>query len=198
MKKLMFILLIISIIGCHSKTTSLLSPSTEEINSTLAKNYTFPQDWLGEWTGQLNIYDSLGLKNQIPMALNLSKTDTAGIFNWTIIYGSDSTAQKREYLLKEIDAPAGHYIIDEKNGILLDAFLFNNELVSIFEVMSNTLIITYARKSDNLNFSVKVFPSESIRSSGNTIHNNQEIPAVNSFHLKSTQVAILNKKCLVE
>ena len=84
-------------------------------------NYVFPDDWLGNWLGDLRIYNSQGLKQTIPMSLELSKTDTIGKFNWAIIYGQDSTAQKRDYQLIEIDSSKGHYLIDEKNGIFLDA-----------------------------------------------------------------------------
>ena len=195
-------LLLLLQISCTHK---LLKPQPDSkifidtlIKSTLDKPFSFPHDWLGYWSGKLNIYNSAGLSDQITMALDISKTDSIGLYNWTIIYGTDSTAQRREYQLKEIDSQIGHYLIDEKNGILIDAFLIQNELNSIFEVMGNTLIISYALKNSELQFTVKVFPSKEKRISGDIEYETQEIPTVKSFELKSVQTAKLYKKCLVE
>jgi hypothetical protein len=132
------------------------------------------------------------------MALDISNTDSAGLYNWTIIYDLDSTIQRREYQLKELNSGLGHYLIDEKNGIFLDAYHIQNELISKFEVMGSTLIISYALEDDVMVFSVKVFPSKEVRVSGNIIDGKEEIPKVSSFQLKSSQVAKLYKKCLVE
>lgn len=167
-------------------------------DSSTIGEYIFPDDWLGYWSGNLNIYNSKGLKQTIPMSLDLSKTDTSGIYTWAIIYGQDSTAQRRDYQLMEVDASTGHYLIDEKNGILLDAYHIHNELNTVFEVMGNTLLTSYKIENDELEFSVKLFPSEEVRVSGDTIIESQDIPKVSSFNLTVSQIARLQKKCLVE
>lgn len=204
MKTLTFSIIILFFLGlsCSQKRLNIkpdfLTENDSNLISAINPNYSFPHDWLGYWSGELNIYDSTGLNNQLEMALDISKTDTIGVYNWTIIYGADSMEQKRKYQLKELDSTTGHYLIDEKNGILLDVYLFNNELNSIFEVSGNTLFITYKRVLENLIFSVKVYSSKEIRISGNIKDQNQEIPIVNSFKLKTTQEALLHKNCLVE
>ena len=66
------------------------------------------------------------------MALESSITDVSGQYTWAIIYGADSIAVRRVYMLNEVDKSKGHYIIDEKNGKLLDTFLIDNELISVF------------------------------------------------------------------
>ncbi len=162
------------------------------------KEYIFPDDWLGQWSGELKIYKTEGLKQTVPMSLDLSETDSIGIYTWAIIYGKDSTAQRRNYQLRVVDKLKGHYLIDEKNGILLDAYHIHNELNSIFEVMGNTLMTSYKIEEDEIVFSVKVFPSKEIRISGDTLIDNQEIPKVSSFEYTVNQVARLQKKCLVE
>ena len=169
---------------------------SKDMSST--KQYVFPDDWLGYWSGDLNIYNSKGLKQTVPMSLDLAETDTLGTYTWAIIYGQDSTAQRRDYQLKEIDTSMGHYLIDEKNGILLDAYHIHNELSSVFEVMGNTLLTSYKLEHGEMVFSVKLFPSEEVRISGDTIMENQDIPKVSSFQLTVNQIARLQKKCLVE
>jgi len=204
MKYCLFIItiLVFSLISCSHKNvkTNIGSQNhSQHLTDSLSiDDYTFPKDWLGYWSGELKIYDSNGLKQKVSMSLDLAKTDNLGIYTWAIMYGSDSTAQRREYELKEIDPSKGHYLIDEKNGILLDAYHIHNELISVFEVMGNSLITSYAIKNQELIFSVKMFPSKEIRVSGDTIILNQEIPKVNSYQMKISQVARLQKKCLVE
>ena len=196
---LLFFCLLISIVAsCHPKTAKAITNTFNKEASSSIVIDSFPIDWFGDWSGPLYIHDSLGRKDPIPMSLKISETDSSGVYNWVIGYGKDSTLQERPYLLKSINAAAGHFLIDERNGILIDAFYLNNELTSIFEVMGNTLVIGYSKKDQEMVFSVKVYTYKSIRSSGDGIYNGQEIPEVNSFYLKSVQEAVLNKKCLVE
>ncbi len=169
-----------------------------ELDTLPSKIYDFPNDWLGNWSGDLEIYNAQGLKQIVQMSLDLSTTDTAGIYTWAITYGQDSTAQKRDYQLIEVDSSKGHYLIDERNGIFLDAYHIHDELSSIFEVMGNMLLTSYKIEIDELIFSVKVFPSEEVRVSGDTLIGNQEIPQVSSYQLNINQIARLQKKCLVE
>ena len=149
---------------------------------------------MGNWTGELEIHDAMGPKQTVPMSLYLSETDTSGIYDWVILYGMDSLSDMRNYVLKEIDKSKGHYMIDEKNGILIDAYFIQNELTSIFAVMGNTLVCSYRREGEELIFAIKIFPSEKIRVTGDTIIENQNIPVVESFQHKSSQVARLRRK----
>ena len=194
--------LTILLLSCSQRSIKPNYSKGEVIRTTLdtlpSTNYDFPNDWLGNWAGNLEIYNSQGLKQTIPMSLELSTTDTAGVYTWAIIYGQDSTAQKRDYQLIEIDSSKGHYLIDEKNGIFLDAYHIHDELSSIFKVMDNILLTSYKIENDELLFSVKVFPSKEVRISGDTLIGNQEIPQVTSFQLTVNQIARLQKKCLVE
>ena len=127
----------LGLISENLKTTNISNPEYSKLN------LNFPDDWLGFWEGDLHIYDEMGLQQSLPMSLDNSITGVKGQFTWAIIYGTDSIAGRRDYLLKEVDKNKGHYMVDEKNGILLDAYLIDNELVSVFEVMGNSLTSTY-------------------------------------------------------
>lgn len=146
--------------------------------------------WLGIWQGELTIESSpLGLRNSIPMELHVSKTDSAGIWNWRIIY-EDSTQDDRRYLLKIVDEKAGKYVIDEKDGILLEANLFGNKLISRFEVMDVLLEITYTLDEEKIYFEVsssKVKPTSVTQSKAEQIE-------VKSYGVTGYQTAILHKQ----
>ena len=154
----------------------------------------FPDDWLGFWEGELHIYNEIGLKQSLPMALDNSTTNITGQYTWAIIYGSDSIAGRRDYLLKEVDKSNGHYIVDEKNGILLDAYLIDNELISVFEVMGNSLTSTYKREGNNMIFEIMMYKSQHVSITGDTIIGTDTIPPVKSYKPIVTQKAILTKK----
>lgn len=174
--------------------TPLLPKFTNEITKTIDADLVFPDDWLGYWVGQLNIYDENGLKQSIPMSLDNSKTDSSGVYNWAIIYGADSIAGRRNYFLNTVDVTKGHYVVDEQNGIVLDAFLIDNELISVFEVMGNQLISSYKIEDDYLQFEILMFGSSEISITGDTIINNKDIPIVKSYMPKVVQKARLSKK----
>lgn len=145
--------------------------------------------WLGIWQGELNIESSpLGLRNSIPMELHISKTDTAGIWDWRIVY-RDSANDDRKYLLKTVDKEAGKYIIDETDGILLEAGLFRNKLISRIEVMDALLEISYTLDEEKIYFEVsssKVNPTSVTQSQAEQIE-------VKSYEVTGYQTAILYK-----
>lgn len=148
------------------------------------------ESWYGVWQGKLEISGSpLGLRNSIPMELHVSTTDTIGKLNWRIIY-NDSATDDRKYLLKTVDAEKGKYVIDEKDGIQLEANLFRNKLISRFEVMGSLLEITYSLETDKIIFGVtsgKITPSLVTKSE-------QEQIEVKSYEVSSFQSAILYKQ----
>ncbi len=154
----------------------------------------FPEDWLGYWEGELSIYNQKGLSQKIPMALDHKSTDTLGTYGWAIIYGEDVEAGRRDYYLKEIDKDKGHYVTDEKNGILLDAFLLNNRLSSTFEVEGTLITSSYIREGDNMIFEIYVGDTNNPKVTGDTLDIDDEIPVVNSFLSTGYHKAILRKK----
>jgi len=146
--------------------------------------------WIGIWKGELNIENSpTGVRNVIPMELHISKSDSAGIWNWRIIY-KDSTQDDRKYLLRSAGENNGKYVIDEKDGILLEANLFGNILISRFEVMNSLLEITYNLDGERILFEVsssKLQPTSVTQSQAEQIE-------VKSYEIISYQTAILYKQ----
>jgi len=172
---------------------SVFTANGQEIKSN--QHRSFPDEWLGVWEGTLHIYKHQKILQSIPMSLENLRTDSADIFQWVIIYGEDKVNGKRDYILKTIDKAKGHYVVDEKNGILIDAYLFENKLISNFEVMGNQLTSIYERRDDQLIFEIIVNKSTPTQVSGNIKTDGKEdIPEVKSFPLIGYQKAVLTKK----
>ena len=148
------------------------------------------ESWIGIWKGELKIhsYSDTDIRQTLPMELHINKTDSQRVWNWRIIY-TDSTKDDRKFLLRIDDYNKGNYIIDETDGILLEANLFGNKLISRFEVMNSLLEITYTLGGDKILFEVsssKVKPTSVTQSQAEQID-------VKSYEITSYQTAVLYK-----
>ncbi|RMG22153.1 MAG: hypothetical protein D6730_17060 [Bacteroidetes bacterium] len=151
---------------------------------------SFPSDWEGQWQGTLHIFKAgADTAQQVAMALRLFPLDSTGHWQWHIIYGSGKARTVREYELVVQDSLKGHYLIDEKNGILLDSYLLGNSFCSLFEVGSSSLLVTYRLEGETLIFEVVAGKSEPLRQSGGE----GDIPPVQSYELSVKQCARLQR-----
>ena len=192
MRFTVLLLLTTILYSCHKNIRYIEAPSTLESNINSTKQ--FPQDWLGYWEGELNIYNHTGKTMTIPMAIDNASTDNDSIWTWAIIYGEDTIAGRRDYELNVVDASKGHYLIDEKNSILLDAFLLDNSLVSTFNVSGSVIQSSYELNGEEMLFSIQMYNEQSIRETGDTISDGEEIPLVKSYQNKVWQKARLKKR----
>src|SRR5206468_3843003 len=94
-----------------------------------------------------------------------------GTYTWTIVYGDgDTKRQERKYVLTSGDKGPNHFIIDEKNGSLIDLRLLDNSLRGMFRVKgekgaNDTFIATtYRLAGDKLFVEMTTFPGAPTRS----------------------------------
>lgn len=143
---------------------------------------------LGHWEGTLLWYQAGKPQPQkVKMQLIIRPTDTAGVYAWQIIYG-DKGEDNRPYLLKPVDTAAGHWQIDERNGIVLDQYWVGGRFTSAFTVQSTTIVDTYWREGKNL---VAEFYSLSSKPVATTGQGTDDSPKVDSYRTKGYQKAIL-------
>lgn len=154
----------------------------------------FPQSWVGHWTGELEIYNALGLRQKIFMGLHIQPTDSAGVFSWEMTYGEGEDAQVRPYFLKTIDAQKGRYLTDEDNSILLDAYWVGDKLIEVFSVQGSLLITTIQQTAENeLLWEIIVALEEPVSVTGGKEVEGEQIPEVKSFPVPSIQRARLRR-----
>ncbi|MEL6973026.1 MAG: hypothetical protein AAFZ63_21960 [Bacteroidota bacterium] len=153
----------------------------------------FPANWEGEWVGDLVISNGGGELQRLPMILRIIPTEDDR-HTFTIVYGEDTPENTRPYFLQAVDAAQGHYETDEANGIFLDDFLINGKLYSRFEVMGNLLLTTIEERDGQLIYEIIAGPLEPLRTTGDTIVGEEEIPPVNGYRINVQQRAVLTKK----
>ena len=184
MQKYFFIIIILLLASCSKKTVLVHQLPKEN----------FPQAWVGNWSGELSIYNAKGLQQKIPMGLEIQPTAQKEVFTWALIYGEDKEKGRRDYELNIKDAEKGWYVIDEKNSILLDCYLFHNKLYSRFEVMGNMLLCTYEKQGDQIIFEVISGKQEAVSTTGGKKVEEKDIPKVNAFGISVSQKGILKKR----
>lgn len=167
-----------------------LSCATQAQSPQDSLSIQIPADWVGKWAGKLNIVNSQGNTNAVNMELHISRHDSTDRWNWTIVYGEGERRQERKYQLLSQKPAKGWYKIDEKNGIILDAFFAQNTLANIFEVENNMLTTLYRREGKHLVFEVFMCVTKSPNLTGG---NKPDVPVVRSYPVRVLQRAVLKK-----
>jgi hypothetical protein len=126
------------------------------------------------------------------MKLEIGKTEADGSMRYHILYGTDSTGL-RPYTLIPSDHEKGKYLLDENNGIKIEMNLARNVISSVFEVMGS-LNVTHTSLQDSiLEYSIYAGKFTDPLISGETIHEGDTIPKVQSWSIPTMQRAILKK-----
>lgn len=162
--------------------------------TTPKDSLSFPESWEGIWTGTLDIFTQKGKTQSLPMELHILPIDTSDNHTFWIIYGEDKVAGLRPYELVTIDAEKGHYAIDEKNSIQMEAYLMENTLIQRFEVMNNMLITTNEKIGDTITWQIISGKMDAVSSTGQRKVDGEEIPEVKAFPIANMQKAFLTKK----
>ncbi|MCE1164698.1 MAG: hypothetical protein LWX07_04755 [Bacteroidetes bacterium] len=153
-----------------------------------AQNYhEFKEDnWLGTWKGTLNIiYPSSS--QSVPMTLEVSKTETPGKYTWKTVYGESPKTLEKKYFIYAKDAEKGQWILDENNNILIDIYLADNVMYTIFEVKGALLNSVYTNSGNSIVFEVLSAKSDTPVVTG---QGNEE---VKSYPVYVLQKAVLTK-----
>ena len=123
------------------------------------------------------------------MQLIIQPTDTANQYTWKILYG-EKGEDTRPYVLNVVDTTKGHWVVDEKNGILLDQYWIGSKLYSVFSLNGVTIVNSYWREGEHLMVEFASFPTKPVRRSG---AGTDEVPTVESYPVRSYQKGILSR-----
>lgn len=154
-----------------------------------AQKKTFPAGWLGHWKGDLSWYRPGTEKPQVvPMQLQIAKADSG--YSWHLTYG-EQAGDHRPYILLPRDSARGHWVIDERNGIVLDQFWTGGRLSGAFTVQTSTLVNTYYLQGDSLTVEFYSVGAAPLNTSG---EGTAASPRVDSYRLQGYQKAVLRRE----
>jgi len=175
--------LVKKIILCFSFQLVILSVLAQDIKKTDLTS------WIGTWKGSLDINNADGKTLKVPMTLDIKATDSTNRYSWTIVYGEGKNMQIRPYEL--LDKGNGQLVIDEKNSIVLDAYLLGNTLITRFEVKGSLLMITYQLLEAQNQIIFRVYSGK--HKPLNTTGGDKKVPVVKTYPLGVMQEAYLKK-----
>lgn len=146
----------------------------------------FPDSWIGKYSGPLEILGVEGATQTLTMHMEVAPSENRGQWHWRLQYKGQPM---RDYVLIEVVAAAGHYRIDEKNGIVLEAQRFGDELHSVFSMNGMVLNATYRNTEEGIEFRITTVREEAATTTGGE----SGIPAVGSHGTIAVQRALLKK-----
>lgn len=159
--------------------------------SGLCFSQSFPQSWCGHWKGELLWYPGANKEpKSVPMKLRIGATDSAHRFTWQLTYG-EAAADNRPYELVAKDTAKGHWVIDEKNGIVLDQYWLAGRLSGAFTVQQSTIINHYWMQDGQLHVEFSMIAAKPIATTGK---GDEESPLVDSYQVRSYQKAVLRRE----
>lgn len=148
---------------------------------TFPSNGQILKSWHGEWKGVMHMYKQGMQTDSVPIVLEVRPISDS-VLVWKTSYLSVKMPMVKDYTMKVIDPAKGHYATDEGEGLLLDTYLFDNSLYSVFEVQDILLTATYRLKGNEI-----IFEVTSGRKAG-------KVPGdVNNYSVNFLQKAILKK-----
>jgi hypothetical protein len=122
------------------------------INAVYAQS--FPDKCVGSWKGMMHISSRGSLKDSVKVILTVAKGSNPNEWAWKTEYLSDKLPMTKDYVLRLKDVGKNIYVTDEKNGIELMGYLFNNKLYSVFDTQGVFLTSSYELRDKELIFEV--------------------------------------------
>lgn len=165
----------------HGEDDRLRAATQEEV---------FPYSWIGQWGGQCAIGSF-----EFPMKLVVETTDQDNTFQWQITYFLGQNPQVRDYTISPGEQNPNHFIIDEKNSIVINNYFmedtFSETLMSLFKVQTNIIPGQYRRMDDQMFVTLPLFSDLSPSVSGGGVVNGFNVPKVLDWGASSLQNCIL-------
>lgn len=156
-------------------------------NTALSAN-SFPQNWQGTWSGIMYDRTVQGKSQIVPMTLRIKPlSQNPRRYTWQITYGTGAKKIVRNYELVAKNQDAGNFVIDEKDGTIIDIWWLSNKLYSQFRV-GNRLISTQCQLQNNrLHYELVVYQSLTPQTQAS-----QQTASFESYQLRSVQSAELS------
>lgn len=144
-----------------------------------------PKDWHGVWEGQIVIATPAGKPVEVPMTLEVGpRPDGKGLV-WKATMGEGPRKVVKNYGLFADPQKAGHFTLDENNGIELPARLIGGVLHFSYTVGKSLHVARYELRDGVLHYELAV---ASAQASPNAK------AGIQTFAVTQTQSARLKKK----
>lgn len=182
---LISVILITVLLGYSTSASDQASKeSSAQAQATL---HALPAEWDGLWKGSLTWIKSDGKKQEFGMELRVASVPGGNAKTWRITYTGQP---ERPYEISPVAGEAGHFVIDEKNGLLIDSYLTDKVLYSMFLVSENFISTRFENRGDQIQVELTTF----IRSSPRQTKTTGGDFEVSAYRFGSVQRGILKRQ----
>lgn len=151
----------------------------------------FPEDYIGQWEGNLEIYSGNKMIMEVKMSLLIDETTQKDTFLYNLVYqGAGQEPDIRNYLLIVEDRELGKYKIDEQNTVVLPMQMFGKKLVSSFVVEGSIVHFIYNLQKDAILVEVLSGPYDQATFTGEELG----VPQVGILNNQIFQTGLLTRK----
>lgn len=159
----------------------LIFASVSNIPNVALSGNSFPLNWQGTWSGIMYDRNIKGKSQIVPMTLRIKPLSLNPIrYTWQLTYGTGAKQIVRNYELVAKNQNAGNFVIDEKDGTLIDAWWLRDKLYSQFRVGNRLISTQYQLQNNRLYYELVVYTQVS-----------QQTNSFESYQLQSIQSAEL-------
>lgn len=155
----------------------------------------FLKDYCGKYKGVL-ILDYPTGKLEIPFQIDIEATNDPLVYtNKTSYFINDSTTDVKDYALK-LDTTykdGKHYILDEKDGILIPETAVGNSFFSFYSVLGDYYYVKTVYTKKYIDFELSVFSGKKELKSSSTPDEEGVVYEVSSFEFITCQHGKLRK-----
>jgi hypothetical protein len=127
------------------------------IAQSTAQTETLPAEWDGIWKGTLAIISPDGKSQELPMELHVLAVAGSNRKTWKILYGEGARQSTRPYEIGPVAGEAGRFVVDEKNGLLIDNHLVGKTLYSQFMVTDSLVTTRFENLGDSIRVELLLF-----------------------------------------
>lgn len=112
-----------------------------------------PATWDGVWRGDIEVLAGGATQHRATMELRVQPVAGSDAKTWTLTYSGQSP---RKYEIRPT-AAAGRFIMDEKNGVLIEEQLIGDTLHSAFQVGDVLLTSRFEKRGNELAVEITTF-----------------------------------------
>jgi hypothetical protein len=118
----------------------------------------FPLSWLGSYEGDMYLEYLDGIKDTVPVTFDLLETGKPNRWTFKMTYNSKkwgTMVKDYEIFWNDSLKSPNLFLLDEKDGILIQEVFMNQRLFSHFEVEGGHFISLLERQGKNLYFEIR-------------------------------------------
>lgn len=129
------------------------------LNISLYAQSNFPVSWIGSYEGDLYIeYPAGGKSDTIPVTFDLLATSAPNRWTYRVSYFSKkygNIVKDYEIFWNDSLKSPNHFMLDEKDGILIDEVFLNNRFYALFEAGGEVFASLLEKTSSGLYMEIR-------------------------------------------